>query len=142
MQSSTTPAALAPALDPIPDLDGINAPLWDGLKQGRLHYQACACGHAWLPPRALCPQCLGTDWAWREASGHGEIVSWVVYHVAYHPSFKDKLPYNVAIVELKEGPRLITNILAPNETLSIGAPVQLAVDTTLATPLAQFRLKP
>lgn len=136
MQTATTPAAL----EPIPEIDSINAPLWEGLKQGRLHYQACSCGHAWLPPRALCPHCLGTDWAWRQASGQGEIVSWVVYHVAYHPSFKDRLPYNVAIVELKEGPRLITNILDPNDQLSVGAPVQLAVDTTRENPLAQFRL--
>lgn len=136
MQNSTTPAAL----DPVPDIDGINSPLWDGLKQGRLQFQACACGHAWLPPRSLCPQCLGDDWAWREASGRGRIISWVVYHVAYHPSFKNKLPYNVSIVELEEGPRLITNILDPNDQISIDAPVRLDVDTTRDTPLAQFRL--
>ena len=41
------------------------------------------------------------------------MVSWVIYHHAYHEAFKDRLPYNVALVELDEGPRLITNIVNP-----------------------------
>jgi hypothetical protein len=126
--------------EPGPEIDGINEPHWLGLKEGKLRYQACACGHNWLPPRLLCPRCLEPGWAWRDAAGHGQIVSWVVYHVAYHPAFKDKLPYNVAIVELDEGPRLITNILDANDRLSVGARVQLEIDTARETPLAQFRL--
>jgi len=125
---------------PVPEIDSINEPHWLGLKSGVLRYQACACGHSWLPPRAFCPHCLGADWAWREASGKGKIVSWVVYHTAYHPAFKDKLPYNVAIVELEEGPRLITNILDANDRLSVDAQVRLEIDTSRETPLAQFRL--
>ena len=136
MTSSSTPSLA----DPAPEIDGINEPYWSGLKQGRLRYQACACGHSWLPPRALCPHCLGSDWAWRDSAGRGEIISWVVYHVCYHPAFKDRLPYNVAIVELEEGPRLITNIRDANDRLSVGAPVCLAIDVSREIPLAQFRL--
>lgn len=127
-------------LMPTPEIDNINERFWTELKHGRLVFQQCTCGHRWLPARALCPHCLGTTWEWAAASGRGEIYSWVVYHVAYHPAFKERLPYNVAIVELEEGPRLITNILAPNDQLSIGAPVQLALDTEQEVPLAQFRL--
>jgi uncharacterized OB-fold protein len=50
----------------------------------------------------------------------------VIYHVAYHPAFADRIPYNVAIVELEEGPRLITNINAPNALLAADQRVRLA----------------
>ncbi len=125
---------------PAPEVDLINRTYWDGVKEGKLLYQSCTCGHNWLPPRALCPQCLGTEWQWKAAGGQAELISWVVYHVAYHPAFKDKVPYNVAIVVLEEGPRLMTNILDDSDHLSIGAKVSLSVDTTLAVPLAQFQL--
>ncbi|MDX3907035.1 MAG: OB-fold domain-containing protein [Pigmentiphaga sp.] len=128
------------ATELIPVYDAVNTTYWDEIKQGRLVYQYCSCGHAWLPPRALCPKCLGTDWTWKQASGNGELVSWVVYHVAYHPEFKNRLPYNVAIVALEEGPRLITNIVGGQDRLAVGAPVRLAIDTTREVPLAQFEL--
>lgn len=88
------------------------SPFWQELESGRLTFARCAnCSHAWLPPRAECPQCLGADWEWEVASGRGHLISWVVYHVAYNDAFVDRLPYNVAIVELVEGPRMITNLI-------------------------------
>lgn len=122
------------------DIDKVNAPYWEGLREGLLKYQVCSCGHCWLPARLLCPQCLGSDWQWQVASGEGVIKSWVVFHVAYHPDFKDRLPYNVAIVRLKEGPQLISNILAANDRLRIGADVQFQPDRSAAQPLALFTL--
>lgn len=125
------------------DIDTINAPFWDALKsKGELHIQRCDNGHAWLPARKLCPHCLSAQWQWQAAAGTGRIVSWVVFHHAYHPAFKDKLPYNVCLVQLDEGPKLLTNVLAANELLSAGAAVRLAVDTAAAQPLATFELVP
>lgn len=121
-------------------IDGINQPYWDGLREGVLKYQGCACGHRWLPPRNICPSCLGSDWQWIISSGVGTIKSWVVYHVAYHAEFKEKLPYNVAIVHLQEGPQLISNIIDSNERLKIGAEVALCIDRNLEQPLARFKL--
>lgn len=128
------------ATPPVPEIDACNEPFWTGLKQGKLLFQFCSCGHRWLPPRSLCPECLGTDWEWAQSCGQGKIVSWVVYHVAYHPAFRDRIPYNVAIVALREGPQLITNILDANDRLTIGAQVHLSVDSKQHVPLAQFRL--
>jgi uncharacterized protein len=124
------------------DIDEINAPFWSGLKKGQLLFQACKCGHHWLPPRYLCPKCLSEDIKWQQASGVGSIVSWVIYHVAYHPEFKDKLPYNVAIVRLEEGPQMITNIVGDTKHLKIGAQVFLKIDHSVEQPLAQFVLSP
>jgi uncharacterized OB-fold protein len=122
------------------DIQASNAPYWEGLQQGQLKYQSCRCGHHWLPARLNCPHCLGTDWQWQVASGEGVIHSWVVFHVAYHPAFKERLPYNVAIVRLNEGPQLISNILAPNDQLRIGAPVRLSIDRSEQQALARFEL--
>ncbi|GAB2481128.1 hypothetical protein GCM10027082_34970 [Comamonas humi] len=95
-----------------------------GLTAGQLQYQSCRCGHRWLPAREHCPVCLSDGWTWRTACGEGVIKSWVVYHVAYHPDFKDRLPYNVAIIQLDEGPRLISNIDAESGELRVGAKVR------------------
>lgn len=124
------------------EIDAINGPYWAGLREGVLTYQACGCGHRWLPPRQLCPACLGTGWGWETASGEGTIRSWVVYHVAYHPAFQDRLPYNVAIVRLVEGPQLIAHIDAPRDALRVGARVVLRPDLALPQPIARFALRP
>ena len=122
------------------DVNTINKPYWDGLKRGRLFFQACGCGNKWLAPSLHCPACLSTEIRWEQASGDATVVSWVVYHVAYNPAFKDKLPYNVAIVRLAEGPQMITNIEGDTGKLAVGAAVSLAVDVSLELPLAKFMI--
>ena len=113
---------------------------WDSLKAGRLTYQNCACGHCWLPPRTECPSCLGTDWSWRDASGRAKLISWVVYFFAYDESFQKKIPYNVAIVELNEGVRLISNITdcPDGQGFELDMPLELAVEHEGDVVLARF----
>ena len=84
---------------------------WAALDQGAFRFQRCSsCQTAWLPAREECPSCWSPKWAWETASGQGHLVSWVIFHTAFHEAFEKRLPYNVAVVELAEGPRLITNI--------------------------------
>jgi hypothetical protein len=65
----------------------------------------------------------------------------VIYHHAYHPEFKARLPYNVALVELDEGPRLITNIVNINDRkLDIELPVKLRIEKEQDVSLARFEL--
>ncbi len=118
----------------------VSLPYWRSLEAGRLTYQHCICGHRWLPPRTECPSCLGTDWSWRDASGRGKLVSWVVYFVAYDEAFKEKLPYNVAIVELEEGVRLVSNITGcpDGQGLELDMPLELAVEHEGDVVLARF----
>ena len=123
-----------------PEFDTLEAPYWAALNQGRLTFQRCACGHTWLPARARCPACLGTAWSWQDAGGGATLESWVIYHIAYHPAFKDQVPYNVALVQLDEGPRMITNVLAGQEQLSAGARLHAVIDLKAAVPLAKFVL--
>lgn len=129
---------------PRPEITPLNAPYWEALAEGRLVCQRCrACGHRWLPARAECPRCLAADREWVAASGRGRLVSWVVYRVAYHESLRDRLPYNVAIVELEEGPRLITSIPGHPDGNGLYGDAPVVLEVT-ADPdgqkLATFRL--
>jgi uncharacterized OB-fold protein len=124
---------------PTPTVTPLNGPYWAGLAQGELRFQRCApCDHAWLPPREECPRCLAADWRWDVAAGRGKVVSWVVYHHAFHDALADRLPYNVALVELDEGPRLITNITGDVEDLGVGRRVRLRVEREEEVPVARF----
>lgn len=97
---------------PVPEINDVNRPYWDGLKNGNLLYQACGdCGHTWLPARTECPVCLSANTSWKPASGKAKLVSWVTYHKAFNPAFQDRIPYNVSVVELVEGPRMISNVI-------------------------------
>jgi uncharacterized OB-fold protein len=128
---------------PLPEPTPLSQPYWDALRQSRLTFQRCRhCNHAWLPPRAECPNCLEAAWDWTTASGKGRVISWVVYHYAYHEAFRDRLPYNVTLVELDEGPRLITNIINPEHGGGLAAerPVQLRIEDEHGVALAKFAL--
>jgi uncharacterized OB-fold protein len=124
---------------PLPEKTPLTAPYWQALDEGHLVVARCDCGHAFLPPRPLCPRCLQAAWRWERASGKGRLVSWVVYHTAYHPAYADRLPYNVALVELDEGPRLITNLVDAPDQLVADAPVDLCIEREQGWALARFR---
>jgi uncharacterized protein len=115
-----------PVVPTFVDTTPLNAPYWQSLADGRLSYQRCRnCGHAWLPARSQCPSCLQAVWEWTPASGKARLVSWVVYHHAYHESFAARLPYTVAVIELDEGPRMTSNIV------SAADPEKLKIDQRL-----------
>jgi len=108
----------------------------------RLTFQRCgACGHAWLPARSECPACWSDDLTREDASGGGTVVSWVVFHVAFDERYKGRTPYNVALIDLDEGPRLVTNIIEiPAEEDIIGRRVTLCFQEDMGRELLRFQL--
>ncbi|MFN0090229.1 MAG: Zn-ribbon domain-containing OB-fold protein [Acidimicrobiales bacterium] len=132
----------APYDKPLPSLSNLNRPFYEGLKERRLTLQRClACREIWYPPGPFCPACWSRDIEWAELSGRGKVTSWVVFHQAYYRSFEADLPYNVAEVELEEGPRLLTNLVGvANDEIRLGMPVEIVYDdVTDAITLAKFR---
>jgi uncharacterized OB-fold protein len=124
---------------PSPTITPLTEPYWTTLGQGRLSFQRCTeCGNGWLPPREHCPRCLSEQWRWETAGGTGKLISWVTYHVPYHPYFEDKLPYRVAVVELDEGPRMIAALPDAETPLTVDEPVTLHVAHDGDQPLAVF----
>jgi uncharacterized OB-fold protein len=115
---------------PLPRPSEDSAAYWEAARHGELRMQRCAeCGHIRFPPSLLCPRCLSAAADWTLLSGRGRVFSWIVIHQSQHPAFNADAPYNVAIVELEEGPRLHTNIVdCPNERIYIGMPVQVTFD--------------
>ncbi|MDF1856434.1 OB-fold domain-containing protein [Pseudooceanicola sp.] len=125
---------------PKPDITETSAPYWSALERGALMFQHCAnCGQNQLPARHECTNCLGTDLGWVESEGRGTLVTWVDYHRAYDPAFKDQIPYNVAIVELEEGPRLVTNVMTTEpEALRIDQPVMFRPTKRFGQSITSF----
>jgi uncharacterized OB-fold protein len=136
---TTTTEDMIEAAFPAPQPTDVTAPYWRALDEGRLVFQRCgACGHAWLPARSECPHCLAAEAQWTTASGRAKLVSWVVFHHGYHEYFTSRLPYNVAVVELEEGPRLISNVIDADK-LRIDMPLALAIQREAGVALARFR---
>ena len=121
-----------PARKPLPHPSPESLPFWEGARAGKLILPRCnACGRFWFPPSQRCRHCLSADFAWRECAGEGRIYSFVVYHRLYHPGFENDVPYVVGIVELDEGPRLLTNIIGtPWEDIRCDMRVRVVFEDT------------
>ena len=103
---------------PLPQPNPDTKPFWDGCKEHQLRFQKCkVCGHIRWPAAIICPDCHAKETKWITAAGKGTVYSFTVYHQAFHPAFKDDIPYVTAIIALDEGPRLLSNIVgcAPDE---------------------------
>ena len=124
---------------PQPEVTETNKPFWDGLKQGRLLFQRCPNNHRWLPARDFCPHCLSEKVSFVESSGRAKVISWVVYRTAFHDAFKDRIPYNVSLVQLEEGPRMMTNVLCDSNALEVDMRLQLEIQSEGELAIARFR---
>jgi uncharacterized OB-fold protein len=89
-------------------------PFWDGTRGGELRLQRCdACAHVYFPPRPFCPSCASRSVSWFKASGKARLYSYVIHH---RPAPGFTPPYAIAVVELAEGPRMMTNIVGCPQT--------------------------
>lgn len=115
---------------PLPKLDDVNRPFWDACREGRLDLQKCgSCGHIRYPISHVCPECLSYETNWVTVSGKGEVFSYIVFHQVYNKAFAGDVPYNVAIVQLDEGPRMISNVTGvPNDAVNVGDRVEVTFD--------------
>jgi uncharacterized OB-fold protein len=94
---------------PLPAPDADSAAFWRGMRDGVLLLQHCGdCGNVQYYQQAMCRECGGENLAHRAASGRGKVHSFSVVHRAPGPAFKADVPYAVLLVELEEGPRMIS----------------------------------
>lgn len=115
---------------PLPIISDYNRPFWEGTRRHEFRLQRCnACHKIWAPNGPVCPHCFSEDYMWDRTDGRGKVASWVVFHKVYHPGFAKDAPYNVAFIELMEGPRVIANVVGiKNEDLKIGMPVEVVFE--------------
>ncbi|HZR03096.1 MAG TPA: Zn-ribbon domain-containing OB-fold protein [Burkholderiales bacterium] len=99
---------------PLPAITPETRHFWEGTRAGELRLQRCvACAHVYFPPRPFCPQCASQEVTAFRASGRGKLYSYVIHH---RPTPGFTPPYAIAIVELDEGPRMMTNIVESPQT--------------------------
>ena len=121
-------AYLPPGLPvPVPESDGISAPYWAGLREGRLLVQRCThCGAWQFAPECICHRCHAFDPEWVEVRPQGRIYSWERVWHPVHPALKDRCPYVAVLVELPQAGnvRMVGNLLGdPLQEVRIGAEV-------------------
>lgn len=115
-------------IKPLPKPSPTSRPFWEAARRHELQLQHCgACGKFIYYPRPRCPHCTSDNLKWERVSGRGKLYSYTIVRRASTRSFADA-PYVLAIVELDEGPRLTTNLVAPQDQLKIGMPVAVHFD--------------
>ncbi len=129
---------------PLPQITPEARPYWEGARDGKLMLPKCrACGKAFLYPRVACPFCASRDVAWVQATGRGRLFSFEIAHQILNKAFKVKTPVVLAMVELEEGPRLLTNLVdvEPDPaTLRCDMPVEVCFEKlTEEISLPMFR---
>ena len=115
---------------PVPRPAPESVPYWKAAKRHKLAIPHCkSCGHYWFPPSQRCTNCLSADMEWAEVSGRGKVYSFVTFHRVFHPAFEEEVPYVVALVELEEGPRMLTNVIGiPPEEVRCEMKVKVTFD--------------
>ncbi|MDX1873891.1 Zn-ribbon domain-containing OB-fold protein [Mycolicibacterium sp. 120266] len=130
---------LAPSISPDTEF------FWSGLKDGELRIQRCtSCSTLRVPPRPMCGRCQSLDWDYVISTGRGTVYSFVMPQ--YPPLPFLEYPYVVALIELEESVRLVSNLTGIEpDRIEVGMPVEVYYETFSALPsgdeltLHQFR---
>jgi hypothetical protein len=114
---------------------------WDGARAGELRLQKCdSCHSIYFPPRPFCPECGAREVSLVTASGRATLHSYVINHLP-SPGFEP--PFAIAVVELEEGPRLMSNIVECEQTpeaLQLDMPLEVTFEVLSDDiTLPQFR---
>jgi uncharacterized OB-fold protein len=124
-----------------PTIELEHAPWWEAAKEQRLLVRRCrGCGKAHLYPRPFCPACWSADVEWEQASGRGRLYTWSVVHANGLPPFSTRLPYVAALVDLEEGPRMMTNVVQCDpDRLTCDQPLEVVWEQEQDLVLPRFR---
>lgn len=129
---------------PLPVPTPETQPYWEAAKHHELMLPYCdPCRQFIFYPRPFCPRCFSWRVEWRKLSGRGTLYSYAIQYRAQAPGFQDDVPYITAIVELEEGPRMMSNLVAvepdPHQ-LQVGMPLEVVFDdVTEEVTLPKFR---
>lgn len=97
---------------PLPVVDSDSRPYWEAAARHEFRLPFCRdCEKHFFMPRVLCPRCHGDRVEWRAASGSGVIYSYTIARRPAGPAFAARVPYVVALIDLDEGVRLLSNVV-------------------------------
>lgn len=108
-----------------PRVSSFTRPFWDALGEGRLITTGCQdCGRLTFPPKPVCKGCWSRNMAWRDVEPHGTLYSFTRVHVVPRAFLADSL-YDIGIVDLSSGVRLMCRLVGDPSTFMIDAPVDM-----------------
>jgi len=109
----------------LPTIEEDSRPFWDAAKEGRFLIARCrSCNQAHHYPRPFCPYCWSEDVVWEDSTGRATLYTYSTVYVNDLPPFAERLPYVAAVVDLAEGPRVMTNLVdCEPDQLRIGMPL-------------------
>lgn len=112
---------------PGPTITPVTKPFWDGAARKELLIQKCSdCEKHVFYPRTHCPHCWSNQLEWVQVSGKAKIKTFSVVHRPGHPGWQEAAPFPLGIVELEEGPSMLTQLLVDSpEELKQGAELQV-----------------
>ena len=127
---------------PLPVPDSESKPFWDGCNEEKLLIQHCKdCDKHIFYPRAVCPHCMSDQIEWVEASGKGKVYSYTIARRGAGPAFADDAPYVVALIDLDEGVRMMSNIVNCDvEAVRCDMPVKVVFEEREGMKLPMFEL--
>ncbi|ELP69251.1 Zn-ribbon domain-containing OB-fold protein [Streptomyces turgidiscabies] len=124
----------------IPEVDAFTRPYWDAAAEGRLLVRRCGgCGRAHHYPREFCPHCWSEDVAWETASGLATLYTWSVVYRNDLPPFGERTPYVAAVVDLDEGPRMMTEVVGDAQGAQEALRVGMGLEVTFREGVPVFR---
>ncbi len=114
----------------LPQPTAETAAYWEGCRKHQLLIQRCTqCGCYQFYPRIVCTACMSDGIDWVQASGHGRVLSFTVVHRAVSAAYKAEVPYVLALIELDEGPTMMSNVVEIDaESVAIGLPVEVVFE--------------
>lgn len=115
---------------PVPNVHGEAKEFWEGCTRHELLLQRCrSCGRFQFYPRTICHTCWSEELEWAPGSGEGEVYTFTIVHRAPTPAFQQRVPYVVALIDLKEGVRMLSHVVGvPPEAVEIGMRVRVSFE--------------
>jgi uncharacterized OB-fold protein len=120
----------------------LTRPFWEAARRHELVMPRCTmCDQLFFYPREECPRCLSTALEWVPVSGRGRLHSFTIVYQPANAAFRDVAPYVYAVVQLDEGPRLVSNVVQCDpETIRVDMPlVAVFDDVTPEWTLVKFK---
>ena len=121
----------------------LSEPYWAAAAKGELLLQRCEnCAEFTFYPRYACPTCGTGDLVWTPSRGRGTLFTYTIARRSTHPRLNSRVPYVVAIVELDEGPRMTSAIVAATvEDVRIGRRVRVVFEDDGSRVFPVFELE-
>ena len=119
---------LQPLPQPISNAD--SQAYWSAARERRLVIRRCmTCNAYHFMPRHLCPTCWSDQLEWVDSKGTGTVHSFTIIRRASAAAFSSLVPYVLVLIDLDEGPRMMTNLLGDDSlSVAIGDPVKVAFE--------------